>query len=251
MEGRRVKPYYQDAAVTIYLGESREVMAGLDPVDAIVTDPPYGETDLAWDTWPEGWPSIARRLTASLWCFGSMRMFRDHFGDFAKWKLAQDIVWEKQNGTGMHNDRFRRVHELALHFYHGKWGAVWKCPQRQPAPESRKRGSLLRQTKPQHWGGVSSGRYEYGVTRLQRSVIACKNMHRRAQSPTEKPPGIVRPLVLYSVPPGGVLLDPFCASGAVLRVAKDHGRRAIGIDQSERECELAAKRCAQEALPLS
>ncbi|MFG1588249.1 site-specific DNA-methyltransferase, partial [Staphylococcus aureus] len=102
--------------------------------DCILTDPPYGETSLRWDRWPTGWPGSVRRLlkrTGSMWVFGSQRMFLSNASEFDGWKLSHDVVWEKHNGTGLFNDRFRRVHELALHFYRddAKWAEVYKSPQ--------------------------------------------------------------------------------------------------------------------------
>lgn len=35
-------PYYQDDAVEIYLGDCRDVLPSLPPVDLVLTDPPYG-----------------------------------------------------------------------------------------------------------------------------------------------------------------------------------------------------------------
>jgi DNA modification methylase len=49
--------------------------------------------------------------------------------------------------------------------------------------------------------------------------------------------------------PDAVVLDQFMGSGTTLKVAKEHGRKCIGIEIDERFAEVAAKRC-QAAEPL-
>lgn len=44
-----MKPYYQDDACTIWHGDCREIMPGLERVDLVLTDPPYGIGKAEWD----------------------------------------------------------------------------------------------------------------------------------------------------------------------------------------------------------
>lgn len=247
-----MKPYFTDGQVTLYLGDSRTVLAELDlgDVGVVVADPPYGETSLGWDRWQPGWVDAvgaAVRESCSLWCFGSMRMFLDHGADFAGWQLAQDVVWEKHNGSSSAADRFRRVHENVAQWYRGPWEQVWRTPVTTPDATARQ---VRRKTRPPQWGEIGDHTYTSvdGGPRLARSVLKVRSCHGHAIHPTQKPLGIIDPLLRYSLAPGGTVLDPFAGSCSTLVAAREAGYRAIGIEADEAYCEAAAKRLAQGAL---
>lgn len=66
--------------------------------------------------------------------------------------------------------------------------------------------------------------------------------------PTEKPLPLMRRLVKVSCPEGGVICDPFLGSGTTAVVAKETGRKFIGIEIEREYCEIARQRLAQEIL---
>lgn len=235
--------------VQVLAGDCMAVLADVpaESVDAIVTDPPYGETSLEWDRWPEGWPAAVRvvlKHTGSMWVFGSARMFFERIGEFAGWRFSHEVVWEKHNGTGLRTDRFRRVHELACHFYRtdAAWSEVYKAPQYTNDATAR---TVCRKGRPAHWIGATGEtvyRSEDGGPRLQRSVIFAHSEHGRAEHPTQKPIGIVEPLLLYACPPGGTVLDCFAGSGTTGVVAKRHRMNAVLIEANSAYVEVARRR---------
>ncbi|WP_230396166.1 DNA-methyltransferase [Streptomyces blattellae] len=244
------EPYWQDtdAGLQLYVGDMREVLPALGlQADCIVTDPPYAETSLAWDRWPDGWPALAATVANSMWCFGSMRMFLDRAHEFEGWKLSQDLVWEKHNGTSFATDRFKRVHEIATHWYRGDWGAVHHDTPRAaytgPDKHTRAYGN-----RGKHYGEIGAYMYEDDGTRLMRSVLRIKSV-RGGLHPTEKPLSLLEHMVTYACPPGGLVVDPFAGSGSTLDAARQTGRCAIGIEANEEYAERAARRLSALTLP--
>ena len=105
-----------------------------------------------------------------------------------------------------------------------------------------------------HWEPI----FLYGVKmrkdlRRNFDVLSANPVNPRSAGhdhPCPKPVDLMRQIVDWVCPTNGVLVDPFMGSGSTLRAAKDLGRRAIGIEQSERYCEIAARRMGQEVLAL-
>lgn len=208
-------------------GDMRERIAGVPDasIDCLLVDPPYGETSLKWDRRVQGWPTLVRRVlkpSGSMWVFGSLRMFMETASEFVGWKLSHDAIWEKHNGTGLFNDRFRRVHEQIAHFYRDdvKWADVFKAPQFTNDATAR---TVRKKARPAHWIGSTGEtiyRSEDGGPRLQRSVIYARSEHMRAVHPTQKPIPIIELLLRYAAPSGGHVLDPFAGSGSTAIAAR-------------------------------
>jgi len=243
-----VNPYWSsdDGRIVLYHGDMREVLPALGlTADLIVADPPYQETSLRWDRWPDGWPAVAAQCSRSMWCFGSLRMFLDRRDEFTSWRLSHDVIWRKQQGSGPAvADRFVRVHEQPAHWYQGPWSSVYHRPAKVshtgadrswagtvPADRAAHRGSI----------GGKSGWADDG-TRLPQSVIEARNLRQRgALHPTEKSEAILDPLIRYGCPPDGLVLDPFAGSCSTLDCARTLGMRAVGIEADEAMCEKAVR----------
>jgi len=197
-------PYYSDDMVTLYHGKFEDLLPELDvTADLLIADPPYGETTLEWDRWPDGWPTVAAKYSRSMWCFGSMRMFLDRRDEFADWRLSQDVVWEKHNGSSLAADRFSRVHEHALFWYRGPWSEIHHDTPKTADATAR---SVRLKAKPAHHQGArgaSAYVSEDGGPRLMRSVMFHRSMHGRAINETEKPVPLIAPLIEYGCPQGG------------------------------------------------
>lgn len=232
-------------SIQLYLADCREQLGAIGDYDAIVTDPPYGATSLDWDVRCSEWLSHVR--SDVIWCFGSFRYWLASSPSFESlgWKLAQEIVWEKQNGSSFQADRFKRVHELAVQWYRGKWRDIYKDVQKTYDAKAR---SVVRNKQPPHTGSIAAGTYtsQEGGPRLMRSVLKVRSCHRSAIHKTQKPLGIVLPLVAYSVPRGGLVVDPFMGSGTTGIAAIHHGCKFIGIENDPQHFEAAKQRIINE-----
>lgn len=241
-------PYYEADGITLHLGDCRDLLPqlALASVDVVIADPAYGETELDWDVPVSNWLALVEPV-GYVWCFGSLRMFMAQAAAFGRWRLSQDLVWEKHNGSSSAADRFRRVHEQVALFYRGRWSDHYHQTPTTPDATAR---TVRRKERPPHWGRIGEGRYvsEDGGPRLERSVLYVRSEHGRAVHPTQKPLGLLLPLIEYACPPGGLVLDPFAGAGSTLLAARLLGRRAIGIELQEHSCADTVRRLAQGVL---
>jgi 23S rRNA G2445 N2-methylase RlmL len=87
-----MKPYYEDGSVTLYHGDCRDVLPSLDPVDLVLTDPPYGVTYVSNSGAGRGTQPISNDGTRI-----SLRLYRQvlpmlqaaHVLWFTRWDIAR------------------------------------------------------------------------------------------------------------------------------------------------------------------
>lgn len=228
-------------------GDCREVMAEHGPFDLIIADPPYGDTALKWDRKVKGWEAVAAaRLasTGSMWVFGSMRYFMAE-GVPTGWRYAQDIVWEKNNGTGFAADRFKRIHEHAVQFYRSAtaWGTVYNDVQREAALFQSKSVRCRRPNRAPQTGGIGARDYVDDGLRIVKSVVRAQSV-RGGDHKTEKPTSLLEILIRTSCPAGGLVGDFFAGSGAAGEAAVMAGRRYVGCEIDPAMADKARARLA-------
>lgn len=224
-----MKPYYQDNAVTIYHGDCREILPELEPVDLVLTDPPWG-TNTACNSqrfsrrsspW---WDNIDnKKVIAHSQIKGDSKEF-----DPRPFIKQAAILWGANNFT--------------RYLTHSGGWLIWD--KRQGIEDLAEKGWPL-------------GEAELAWTNFRNSTRVFRNLWAgllRQQErgdffhPTQKPVALMR--WCLELTPSRMVLDPFMGSGTTLRAAKDLGRKAIGVEIEEKYCEIAAKRMGQEVLQL-
>jgi site-specific DNA-methyltransferase (adenine-specific) len=210
-----VRPYYQDEYVTIYNGDCRDFIDSLAPFHLVCTDPPYANGtgyDVYLDT-EENLRSLVSEVIVKL--IGLSSRVAISPGNGAMWyypRPAWTLAWVTPAGCGYNNWGFTCWQPILVY---------GKCPF-----------------------------LEAGLGCRSDIIMATESSEKNGH-PCPKPlnlwKSVIKRVSANSLCP---IFDPFMGSGTTLRAAKDSGRKAIGIDISEKYCEIAAERMSQCVLDL-
>lgn len=210
-----VVPFYADEWVTIYHGDSREIMPHLKPFDLLLTDPPYGigadkprgntgknkhikqrdygEQD--WDSEPvQEWVMhLARSLCEKQIIFGG------NYYDLPPSSCL--LLWDKETGDNRYADA-----EVA-------WTNLAQAVR----------------LKRHKWHGF------------------LRKGNERRDHPTQKPLEVMA-WALKQAGEVQTVLDPWMGSGTTLRACKDAHVHCVGIEKQRKYCEIAVDRMAQTTM---
>ena len=216
-------PYYSDESCTIYNADCAELLPELGRFDLLLTDPPYllpgmkgagcfRDRKALRDTQgftDMGFDTSLLDSFENWFCFCARNNLCDVIGR-AKSAKWNILQWCKPNPIPTCNNTYLSDVEYCVH----KWQS----------------GRLF---------GDMSIKSLYEV----RPVGQKETCH-----PNEKPIGLVRRLVNLGTQPGDSIIDNFMGSGTTLVAAKLEGRKAVGIEISEKYCEIAVNRLRQRVL---
>lgn len=248
-----IKPYYDEDGITIYHGDCMEVLPSLGMFEMVFTSPPYNlgvspgggfghYTDDA---------GMRARGGGGKWTGGKLATgYQDHgdempMDEYESWQRSVlTELWDHTKGAIFYNHKPRPAK-----------GEIWLPLRLNP-------GLPLRQVI--IWkraGGINFAPTHYVPIHEWIMVLARTEWRLRdkgasgvgdvwevpQESNTEHPAPFPKSLparAIETAAPSSVL-DPFMGSGTTLRAAKDAGVPSVGIELSERYCEIAATRLAQ------
>jgi site-specific DNA-methyltransferase (adenine-specific) len=250
-----MKPYYQDASVTIYHGDALLALASLPAgaADLLLTDPPYSSGGMMRGDRQQD-PKIKYVQNGSenhdrLISFSGDS--RDQMG-WLFWVGAWLHGAQQVLGPGAISAFFCDWRQLAAAIHALQAGGVvwrgvvpWHKPNARPV-----QGRWSNMCEYLVWGTKGPRALDVlGPKAFPGMFTAIAPSGTEREHITQKPLSLMQSLVEI-VPSGGLVLDPFMGSGTTLIAAKTMGRRAIGVEIDEQNCEIAARRCSQEVLDL-
>lgn len=225
-------------AVTLYLGDCREILPMLGKVDAVVTDPPYGivhkfgeqnrldgSRKLQWDWDGAGTHDTIRKALVAAVDLLTRPANAFAFAGFDTVEIAREV--------------FRTAGLTPK-----PWAWVKQCPP-PPMPGNRwpsafEVGCL----------GYDPGAWFGDQDTSRRNVMTADALRagntERAGHPTQKPLLVMHHLVGALTPPCGLTLDPFMGSGTTGVAAVRLGRKFIGIEIEPKYFDIACRRIADE-----
>jgi len=217
---------------TIIHGDCRDIFPQLEPVDLVLTDPPYAHKHLGGRGISSGKPlycdgvlqsmsnfdlsyyaSVLLSAAPMLIAFHSRDLIPDYAALSRSAGRKYDLhVWHKVDAIPFtHNTWKSDLEYIAL---------IWK---RKPGWEK------MAQSAYSKLYSTPYNRQKYGHPAGKPILLMSKYLR------------VLKPMSV---------IDPFMGSGTTLVAAKLLGRRGIGIEIEEKYCEVAANRLRQEVLNL-
>ena len=218
--------YYREKDIVVIHSDCRIVLPYLDPVDLVLTDPPYGI----------GFDRENTSMSCGMRVDGSQR-------EYKKWSQPTPKGYETEDwDTKPEQETFNLIFKTSKNqiIWGGNYFGFeptggWLVWDKEVVMPTLSKCELA-------WtsflGHIEIKRYLWAGFRKEKPED-------RAH-PTQKPIEVMQWCILQAPEDCRTILDPFMGSGTTLQAAKNLGKQAIGIEISEKHCSDAVKRLQQE-----
>jgi len=263
-------PDYQRDGITLYCGDNCEVMLEMPPasVDLVVTSPPYDDLRTygghSWDFYGVAW-NLKRLLKPGgviVWVVNDATVDGSETGS-----SMEQALYFKRLGLRLHDTM---IYEHCKPFpettrYHPAFEYMFVLAKGQPATFNPLKD------RPTSTGGVESTstmeRQPDGTVRrperqfVRNELAARFNIwelkagwgqstkdYNAFNHPAIFPEALARDHIISWSNEGDTVLDPFSGSGTTIKMARELGRKGIGIEVNPEYCEIAKTRLEQRLL---
>jgi site-specific DNA-methyltransferase (adenine-specific) len=258
-----MKPYYETELGKLYHGDCLEIMPHIEPVDLVVTSPPYDNLrDYGGHTFD--FKKVARFVCLKIkhggvvvWVVGDATVDGSETGTSFKqalyfkeigFKLHDTMVYHKESPPLTHN-RYEQHFEYMFVFSCGFPKTFNPILMRKLYHDKRKKKGVRREKDGSTDIGFSSPKttkikgnvwkYKVGGGHVTKDKIAY-------QHPAIFPEQLAADHIISWSNEGDTVADIMCGSGTTLKMAEKLNRRWIGIEIEEKYCEIAAQRIENE-----
>lgn len=233
-----------------------EVMAAMpdNSVDAIITDPPYGITELFFDKQPidfELWMKECQRIlkpSGVLVSFADFNLLAKLRG-LSPFKSTYELIWQKTMAVGFLNAGLRPLmgHEFIGVFVDGLKASTYNPQKTKGKAYKRTPIHNQQQLKKRHSTQIYAkcfvvGKHNTTGDRHPTTIIKAANGNYKTPHPTAKPIDLCEWLIKTYSNEGDIILDPFMGGGSTGIAAKNLNRRFIGIEKHKPYFDIAEAR---------
>lgn len=253
-----MKPYYEDDLVTLYHGDCLDLLPSVQGIDLVVTSPPYNLGAAPWARlghWKPGdvvgggakWRGGADSSVGVVYAASDDNMPHQAYVEWQR--AALTAMWDTLSDRGAiyYNHKPRVIGDR-----------LWlplelnpNLPLRQIVVWARAGGmnfSPVAYVPTHEWVMIFA---KEGFRLSSKGASGAGDVWRIPQQsnpdhPAPFPVGL--PALAIDTARPSLVLDPFAGSGTTLVAAKAANVRVIGVEKSERYCEVAANRLSQGVL---
>ena len=261
--------YYQDDAGEIYCGDCLQIMPLLadKSIDLTVTSPPYDNLR-DYNGYSFDFEGIAKELYRAtkeggvvVWVVGDATINGSETGTSFRqalyfkelgFNLHDTMIWHKSSPPLTHN-RYEQHFEYMFCFGKGAPKTFNPLKDKKTWQDNRTHKNVRRE---------KDGSYDVGFIGKQEDKIRGNVWHINVggghstkdkiahDHPAIFPDKLAADHILSWSNEGDFVLDPMSGSGTTCKMAKRLNRRFIGIEISEKYCEIAKNRLQNEVEPL-